>query len=113
MVVFRDISERLNTEAKLTQALNELQNLKSRLEQQNEYLQEEILQEIVGPVLDQWYEQHPDQARIASFAPVKETTPESAAALGHSDLDLRVQLLQTNDHINLSVLVTTQSVTVS
>ncbi len=58
-------------------------------------------------------EANPDQARIASFAPVKETTPESAAALGHSDLDLRVQLLQTNDHINLSVLVTTQSVTVS
>ncbi|WP_347456508.1 sigma 54-interacting transcriptional regulator [Acinetobacter thermotolerans] len=53
VVVFRDISERLNTETKLTQALNELQNLKSRLEQQNEYLQEEILQdnqyhEIVG-----------------------------------------------------------------
>lgn len=53
VVVFRDISERLNTEAKLTQALNELQSLKSRLEQQNEYLQEEILQdnqyhEIVG-----------------------------------------------------------------
>ncbi|ATO20552.1 Fis family transcriptional regulator [Acinetobacter sp. LoGeW2-3] len=45
VVVFRDISERLNTEAKLTQALNELQNLKSRLEQQNEYLQEEILQD--------------------------------------------------------------------
>lgn len=45
VVVFRDISERLNTEAKLTQALNELQSLKSRLEQQNEYLQEEILQE--------------------------------------------------------------------
>lgn len=53
VVVFRDISERLNTETKLTQALNELQHLKSRLEQQNEYLQEEILQdnqyhEIVG-----------------------------------------------------------------
>lgn len=53
VVVFRDISERLNTETKLTQALNELQTLKSRLEQQNEYLQEEILQdnqyhEIVG-----------------------------------------------------------------
>ncbi len=28
--------------------------------------QEEILQEIVGPVLDQWYEQHPDQPRIGS-----------------------------------------------
>ena len=28
--------------------------------------QEEILQEIVGPVLDQWYEQHPDQARIGA-----------------------------------------------
>ena len=45
VVVFRDISERLNTETKLTQALNELQQLKSRLEQQNEYLQEEISQE--------------------------------------------------------------------
>ncbi len=28
--------------------------------------QEEILQEIVGPVLDQWYEQHPDQTRIGA-----------------------------------------------
>lgn len=28
--------------------------------------QEELLQEIVGPVLDQWYEQHPDQARIGA-----------------------------------------------
>lgn len=28
--------------------------------------QEEILQEIVGPVLDQWYEQHPGQTRIGS-----------------------------------------------
>ncbi|MFX6544551.1 sigma 54-interacting transcriptional regulator, partial [Acinetobacter baumannii] len=34
-----------NTEKQLTHALNELQDLKSRLEQQNEYLQEEILQE--------------------------------------------------------------------
>lgn len=45
VVIFRDISERLNTEKQLTHALNELQDLKSRLEQQNEYLQEEILQE--------------------------------------------------------------------
>jgi MoxR-like ATPase len=28
--------------------------------------QEEILQEIVGPVLDRWYEEHPDQARIGA-----------------------------------------------
>jgi MoxR-like ATPase len=28
--------------------------------------QEEILQEIVGPVLDQWYEHHPEQARIGA-----------------------------------------------
>ncbi|MDC5690021.1 sigma 54-interacting transcriptional regulator, partial [Acinetobacter baumannii] len=45
VVVFRDISDRLNTEKQLTHALGELQELKSRLEQQNEYLQEEILQE--------------------------------------------------------------------
>ncbi|MDX7987388.1 PAS domain S-box protein [Xenorhabdus sp. 12] len=45
VAVFRDITERLNTEKQLTQALEELQDLKSRLEQQNEYLQEEILQE--------------------------------------------------------------------
>ena len=45
VVVFRDITDRLNTEKQLTHALNELQDLKSRLEQQNEYLQEEILQE--------------------------------------------------------------------
>lgn len=45
VVVFRDITERLNTEKQLTHTLQELQELKSRLEQQNEYLQEEILQE--------------------------------------------------------------------
>ncbi len=28
--------------------------------------QEEILQEVVGPVLDQWYEHHPDQTRIGA-----------------------------------------------
>jgi MoxR-like ATPase len=28
--------------------------------------QEEILQEIVGPVLDRWYEQHPEQQRIGA-----------------------------------------------
>jgi MoxR-like ATPase len=28
--------------------------------------QEEILQEVVGPVLDQWYEEHPDHARIGA-----------------------------------------------
>jgi MoxR-like ATPase len=28
--------------------------------------QEEILQEIVGPVLDRWYEEHPDAQRIGA-----------------------------------------------
>ncbi len=28
--------------------------------------QEELLQEIVGPVLDRWYEQHPEQSRIGA-----------------------------------------------
>ncbi len=28
--------------------------------------QEEILQEVVGPVLDQWYEHHPEQTRIGA-----------------------------------------------
>jgi MoxR-like ATPase len=28
--------------------------------------QQDILQEIVGPVLDRWYEQHPDQARVGA-----------------------------------------------
>ncbi|MEZ4453958.1 MAG: AAA family ATPase [Nannocystaceae bacterium] len=36
--------------------------------------QEELLQEIVGPVLDRWYDAHPDQARIG-------TTPTSLADL--------------------------------
>lgn len=53
VVVFRDISERQQTEMRLQQALNELQQLKTRLEEQNAYLQEEILiehqyHEIVG-----------------------------------------------------------------
>jgi MoxR-like ATPase len=28
--------------------------------------QQDILQEIVGPIIDAWYEQHPDQQRIGS-----------------------------------------------
>lgn len=42
VVVFRDISERLETERRLRQALSEVQQLKQRLELENAYLQEEI-----------------------------------------------------------------------
>ncbi|EPX64285.1 transcriptional regulatory protein [Cystobacter fuscus DSM 2262] len=42
VVVFRDITERRNTEAQLQKALAELRTLKERLEEQNAYLQEEI-----------------------------------------------------------------------
>lgn len=42
VVVFRDISERLETEQRLRQALSEVQLLKQRLELENAYLQEEI-----------------------------------------------------------------------
>lgn len=45
VVVFRDITERRSTELQLQNALSELQTLKSRLEEQNAYLQEEILTE--------------------------------------------------------------------
>ncbi|MGB5254677.1 MAG: sigma 54-interacting transcriptional regulator, partial [Sedimenticolaceae bacterium] len=53
VVVFRDISERRETERQLRQALDELERLKQRLEMENAYLQEEIqeeynYQEIVG-----------------------------------------------------------------
>ncbi|MGD8957658.1 MAG: sigma 54-interacting transcriptional regulator [Chromatiaceae bacterium] len=53
VVVFRDISERRETEQQLRQALDELERLKQRLELENAYLQEEIqeeynYQEIVG-----------------------------------------------------------------
>ncbi|MDB6142146.1 MAG: sigma-54-dependent transcriptional regulator [Pseudomonas sp.] len=53
VVVFRDITERRNTENQLQSALEELQVLKHRLEEQNAYLQEEIhiehnFREIVG-----------------------------------------------------------------
>ncbi|TBU78209.1 sigma 54-interacting transcriptional regulator [Phytopseudomonas daroniae] len=53
VVVFRDITERLSTQQRLHNALEELQELKQRLEQQNAYLQEEIqiqhsYREIVG-----------------------------------------------------------------
>lgn len=53
VVVFRDITERRNTETQLQNALSELQSLKERLEEQNAYLQEEIqiehnYREIVG-----------------------------------------------------------------
>ncbi|ATB34765.1 formate hydrogenlyase transcriptional activator [Cystobacter fuscus] len=42
VVVFRDITERRNTELQLQKALAELRTLKERLEEQNAYLQEEI-----------------------------------------------------------------------
>ncbi|MEA9993091.1 sigma 54-interacting transcriptional regulator [Pseudomonas sp. 10B1] len=53
VVVFRDITERRNTENQLQSALKELNVLKQRLEEQNAYLQEEIhiehnFREIVG-----------------------------------------------------------------
>lgn len=53
VVVFRDVSERKETERRLHQALDELERLKQRLEMENAYLQEEIrgdhnYQEIVG-----------------------------------------------------------------
>ncbi len=53
VVVFRDITERMSTQQRLHDALEELRELKQRLEQQNEYLQEEIriehsYREIVG-----------------------------------------------------------------
>jgi len=53
VVVFRDITERRNTENQLQNALDELKVLKERLEEQNAYLQEEIhiehnFREIVG-----------------------------------------------------------------
>jgi hydrogenase-4 transcriptional activator len=43
VVVFRDISERQRTEKKLRDALKELKELKSRLEDENAYLQQEFL----------------------------------------------------------------------
>ncbi|WP_444756664.1 sigma 54-interacting transcriptional regulator [Pseudomonas sp. A014] len=53
VVVFRDITERRTTELQLQTALEELKQLKARLEEQNAYLQEEIhiehnYREIVG-----------------------------------------------------------------
>jgi PAS domain S-box-containing protein len=53
VVVFRDITERRTTESQLQKALQELKQLKVRLEEQNAYLQEEIhiehsYREIVG-----------------------------------------------------------------
>jgi len=45
VVVFRDISERKEAAVRLRQALTELERLKSRLEQENAYLQEEIREE--------------------------------------------------------------------
>lgn len=43
VVVFRDISQRMETEKQLRDALKELSELKARLEDENAYLQQEIL----------------------------------------------------------------------
>jgi PAS domain S-box-containing protein len=43
VVVFRDISQRIQTEQNLRDALQELNDLKARLEDENAYLQQEIL----------------------------------------------------------------------
>lgn len=43
VVVFRDISQRMQTEQNLRDALQELNDLKARLEDENAYLQQEIL----------------------------------------------------------------------
>ena len=43
VVVFRDISERLETEQRLKDTLDELSTLKARLEEENAYLQQEFL----------------------------------------------------------------------
>jgi PAS domain S-box-containing protein len=53
VIVFRDVTERRETEQRLRQALDELEDLRRRLEQENAYLQEELreehcYQEIVG-----------------------------------------------------------------
>ena len=45
MVIFRDITERKENEQKLKSALNEVAELHERLEQENAYLQEEIISE--------------------------------------------------------------------
>ncbi len=45
VVVFRDISQRIETEKKLREALTEVSELKARLEDENAYLQQEILSE--------------------------------------------------------------------
>ena len=46
VVVFRDVSERKDSERRLHTALEELEKLKQRLEQENAYLQEEIRDEL-------------------------------------------------------------------
>lgn len=43
VVIFRDITERRENEKKLHEAMTEIDALKTRLEQENEYLQQEIL----------------------------------------------------------------------
>lgn len=53
VIVFRDVSEQIDAHNQLQQALEEVSALKSRLEKENEYLQEEIRlehnhQEIIG-----------------------------------------------------------------
>jgi len=69
-----------------------------------------LLESERGFLRDLKAENDPSQARIFDFI-CEDTTSAQLTALGHADLDIRVQILPIYKHINLRTLVTAQAIT--
>lgn len=76
VVVFKDISERKRAEQALEQALNEVQLLKEKLEQENEYLQQEIKR---AKNFEEIISQNKDFKKV--FTQIEQVAPTDASVL--------------------------------
>ena len=68
-----------------------------------------LLESERGFLRDLKAENDPSQARIFDFI-CEDTTNATLTALGHADLDIKVQILPHYKHINLRTLVTAQAI---
>ena len=69
-----------------------------------------LVESLRGFLRDLKAENDPSQSRIFDFV-CAENKDSTLLALGHVDLDIRVQILPIYKHINLRTLVTAQTIT--